>query len=141
MKHPTAAVKWLPMLEISFPVLANSIHWAAGGVRGAPDALNPLPLLEKTARVKTVGVLAYLGEYLKEAASIAIRDRLWFIKDFSQGRAILKAIGIKYSEEFLASLTPAELADLQDVYGPEIEAKVKKGVFPPGMRPADLSVA
>jgi hypothetical protein len=84
--------------------------------------------------------MTYLAEYLKEAAMLASRDRLWFIKDFSQGRAILKAIGIKYAEEFLASLTPAELAELQDVYGPEIEAKVKKGVFPPGMRPADLSI-
>ena len=140
VKHPAAAVKWLPLLELSFPVRSNSIHWAAGGGRGGPDALNPLSHIWQTGKIKASGVMTYLAEYLKEAAMLASRDRLWFIKDFAQGRAILKAIGITYAEEFLASLTPAELAELQDAYGSEIEAKVKKGVFPTGMRPADLSI-
>lgn len=59
----------------------------------------------------------------------------------SQGRAILKASGIKYAEEFPSSLTPTELADLQEAYGPDVESKAKKGVFPPELRPTDLSMA
>jgi len=132
-RHPATALKWLPMLEISHPVRHEAIATARGQKDWSLEAVKVIPIVKK---VGATSVPTFMADYLRACCDIALRSRLWFVKDFHQAIAIAAAVGLHYAAEFLDDVGEEEQAEIVKLYG-----KLPDGRrFPPGMDPKSLSI-
>lgn len=132
-RHPGAAMKWLPLLEMKPSLMQEAISAARGLKEWSSDNAKLIPI------IKRVGVAAgatFLSNYLQELARIAIAGRILVVKDFHFAKQLAAAIGIDYAKEFPTSLTEDDQKEIVNVYGSLPQA----GKFPRGMDPRSMTI-
>jgi len=133
IQYPSKSVKWLPMIEIPHPVRLEAISTARGHKDWSTDTM---PAIKIIAKVSASSAATFLADFLKAAATIAIKAQGAIVKDWHQALAIADAINLDYSIEFPLNLTDEDKAAIFEVYG-ELPAE---GKFPKGMDARSLSI-